>query len=371
MSGGKITLAIALAVPLAMQASRSQAAGPATDRAAIDRAVSKGIEYLRTRGQAADGSYTAEAGPAFTAIGTLALLKNGRTADDPQVAKGLKYLEKFVQPDGRICAAKSRIPNYETCVNLMTFVAANKDGRYDKAIANAEKFLRGVQNDETESLDKSDVSYGGAGYGAGGRADLSNTAYLLEALQAAGVEGNDEAVQKALIFVSRCQNLESEYNTLPFAAKNPDGGFIYTPAAGGVSPAGKPEQDDSALKSYGSMTYAGLKSMIYANVDDHDPRVKAAVNWLRKHYSVTENPGMGDNGLYYYYHTMAKALDALGQDSFEDSTGNAHAWKQELAAELVKKQSADGSWVNSSRKWMEGDPNLCTAFALISLSYCK
>jgi squalene-hopene/tetraprenyl-beta-curcumene cyclase len=323
------------------------------------------------KGQAADGSYTAQAGPAFTAICTLALLRNGRTADDPQVAKGLKYMEGFVQPDGRICSAKSRIPNYETCVDLMAFAAANKDGRYDKLIDNAEKFLRGVQSDEDESLDPSDPSYGGAGYGAGGRADLSNTAYLLEALESAGVEGNDEAVKKALIFVSRCQNLESEHNTLPFAAKNPDGGFIYTPAVGGVSAAGRPAQDESALRSYGSMSYAGLKSMIYANVDDSDPRIKAAVTWLRKHYSVAENPGMGENGLYYYYHTMAKALDALGENSFEDAKGNTHNWKQELAAELEKKQAADGSWVNSSRKWMEGDPNLCTAFALISLSYCK
>lgn len=371
MFSRRTPLTLGLIASLAIHSGLLLADEAGVDRAAIDRAVSKGIDYLRVKGQAADGSYTAPAGPAFTSICTLALLENGRTADDPQVAKGLKYIEGFVQPDGRICAAKSRIPNYETCVTMMALAAANQDGRYNKTLDNAKKFLRGVQSDETESLDKSDPSYGGAGYGAGGRADLSNTAYLLEALEAAGVDGNDEAVQKALVFVSRCQNLESEHNTLPFAAKNPDGGFIYTPAAGGNSPAGRPQQDDSALRSYGSMTYAGLKSMIYAKVNDDDPRVKAAVKWLQKNYSVTENPGMGENGLYYYYHTMGKALAALGENTFEDATGKAHNWKQELAAELLKKQSEDGSWVNSSRKWMEGDPNLCTAFALITLSRCK
>jgi squalene-hopene/tetraprenyl-beta-curcumene cyclase len=342
------------------------------DRAALDQAIAKGIDFLRVKGQAADGSYTAQAGPAFTAICTLAVLDNGRSPDDPQVAKSLKYLEGFVQPDGRICSAKSRIPNYETCVTMMCFAAANKDGRYKKILADAEKFIRSIQSDETKSVDVSDPSYGGAGYGSGGRADLSNTAYLLEALEATGVKGDDEAVKKALVFVSRCQNLESEHNTLPFAAKDPDGGFIYTPAAGGNSAAGrKSEQEEAALKSYGSMSYAGLKSMIYAGVKADDPRIVAVTKWLRKNYSVSENPGMGPNGLFYYYHTMGKSLAALGQDQFEDSRGKQHDWKNELAVELIKRQNAEGFWVNDATRWMEGDPNLCTAFALITLSYCK
>ena len=118
--------------------------------------------------------------------------------------------------------------------------------------------------------DKSSPSYGGAGYGRNKRPDLSNTSFFLDALKAAGDGPDDEAVKKALIFVSRCQNLESEHNTLPFATKNPDGGFYYTPAGGGVSQAGN--LPDGGLRSYGSMTYAGLKSMIYAGVGPDDPR---------------------------------------------------------------------------------------------------
>jgi squalene-hopene/tetraprenyl-beta-curcumene cyclase len=362
-----------LAIPLlfGMGVVSAQEAASTATRAQIDSAITKGVDYLRVNGQAADGSYSAQAGPALTAICTLAMLDSGRSADDPQVAKSLKYLEGFVQPDGRICAEKSRIPNYETCVAMMCFAAANKDGRYKKLLENAEAFIRGVQSDEGESLDKSDPSYGGAGYGGGGRADLSNTAYLLEALEAAGVKGDDPAVKKALVFVSRCQNLETEHNTLPFAAKNPDGGFFYTPAAGGGSAAGREKDQDAALKSYGSMTYAGLKSMVYAGVTTDDPRVKAATKWLKDHYSVTENPGMGQNGLYYYYHTMGKSLAALGQSEFADRDGNKHDWRAELAGELIKQQKLNGSWVNDARRWMEGDPNLCTAFALITLNYCK
>ena len=60
------------------------------------------------------------------------------------------------------------------------------------------------------------------------------------------------------------------------------------------------------------MTYAGLKSMIYAGVGADDPRVKAALKWIQQHYDLSSNPGMGQAGLYYYYHTFAKALDAAG-----------------------------------------------------------
>lgn len=198
---------------------------------------------------------------------------------------------------------------------------------------------------------------------------MSNTQFLVDALKAAGAGPDDEAMKKALIFVSRCQNLESAHNTLPHPAKNPDGGFYYTPAAGGSSQAGK--TPDGGLRSYGSMTYAGLKSMVFAGVKADDPRVKAATNWLREHYTLEENPGMGQQGLYYYYHTMAKALDAIGQPTFEDSSAKEHDWRTELANEVLRRQRPNGSWVNETVRWMEGDANLATAYALLVLDYCR
>ena len=119
------------------------------------------------------------------------------------------------------------------------------------------------------------------------------------------------------------------------------------------------------------MTYAGLKSMIYAGLSADDPRVKAAVKWIKMHYDLKSNPGMGDQGLYYYYHTFAKTLDAMKQDVFVDQRGVQHDWRAELRAELARRQLPDGSWVNEADRWMEGDPNLVTAYALLALSYCK
>jgi squalene-hopene/tetraprenyl-beta-curcumene cyclase len=116
------------------------------------------------------------------------------------------------------------------------------------------------------------------------------------------------------------------------------------------------------------MTYAGLKSMIYAGVDAKDPRVKAAFQWIQKHYSLEENPGMGQAGLYYYYHTFAKALDALNLKDVEDASGKKHDWRAELTAHLLSQQKANGSWVNGEKKWMEGDPNMATAYSLLTLA---
>ncbi|HEV3003369.1 MAG TPA: prenyltransferase/squalene oxidase repeat-containing protein [Pirellulales bacterium] len=334
----------------------------------VEQAVIKALDYLRQRGQAEDGSFSKQQGPAVTALVTTAILRSGRSPDDPLAAKGLKYVEGFVQDDGGIYRDGSVVQNYETCLALVCFVEANRDGRYDELIANAEKFIKHLQWDGEEGHDESSFNYGGAGYGKSKRPDLSNTNFLLDALKAAGNGPDDEAVKKALIFVARCQNLETEHNTTPFAALNPDGGFYYTAAAGGESQAGK--DDDGALRSYGSMTYAGLKSMIFAGVGPDDPRVKAAIGWLKKHYSLETNPGMGDNGLYYYYHTFAKALDALGQEVFEDEDGVKHEWRKELAAELVARQQPDGSWINENGRWLEGDANLVTGYALLTLSYC-
>ena len=72
-----------------------------------------------------------------------------------------------------------------------------------------------------------------------GRPDLSNTHFLMEALESAGDGPDDEAVRRALVFVSRCQNLETEFNTTAFPAKAPDGGFDYPPAADVGSTAGQ------------------------------------------------------------------------------------------------------------------------------------
>ncbi len=259
--------------------------------------------------------------------------------------------------------------NYETCLAIMCLQQANRGGQYDDVLAKAEAFIRDIQWDDSEGHSQSSPAFGGTGYGKHARPDLSNTQFTIEALHALGRGADDPAIQKALVFVSRSQNLETEHNTTKWAAIENDGSFYYTPAAGGSSQAGETPQ--GGLRGYGSMTYAGLKSMLFAGVDAEDPRVKAAYDWARQHYTLEENPGMGTSGLYYYFHTFAKALAAIGDDSITDSEGNQHRWQQELVAKLAADQNSDGSWTNQNPRWLEGDANLVTAYALLALSYCN
>lgn len=336
---------------------------PQQYRETVDRA----IKYLALS-QAQDGSISSQIGIGPTALATLGLLRSGRGIEDPQVAKGLAYLQEYVQESGGIHAPGTRISIYETCVALICLQEANRHGEFDKIVKSAEQFVRNGQWDEQNDKTPADLEYGGVGYGGKSRPDLSNTAFMLDALKACGAEADDPAIQKAMVFVSRCQNLESEHNTTAFAAKINDGGFFYTPMVSTQDQ--KRQSPEGGLRSYGSMTYSGFKSMLYANLSKDDPRVKAATSWISKFYSVKENPGMGDAGLYYYYHTFSKALNVLGANEIEDAKGVKHDWRKELAEELASRQQPNGSWVNTNTQWMEGDPNLATAFALLSLNYC-
>jgi squalene-hopene/tetraprenyl-beta-curcumene cyclase len=349
-------------------AKAKEGASGGVDAQALKGAKARAIEFLRTT-QNEDGSWTSPTAPGVSGLVTTAILRSGVETSDPVAQKAMKHLSTFIQDDGGIYYLKSNHRNYETSICLLAFHAANTDGRHDQVIARARDFLKKLQWDDTEGIQPDHTNFGGAGYGKSQRPDLSNTAFLLDALKAAGVGKDDPAMKNALVFVSRCQNLESPHNTTPFASKVNDGGFYYTPAAGGNSQAGPTE--NGGLRSYASMTYAGLKSMIYAGLGPDDPRVAAAFKWIQKHYTLEENPGMGQQGLFYYYHTFAKALDAMRLSTVADAKGVEHDWRQELGSHLLSMQKENGSWVNETKRWMEGDPNLATAYILLTLTYCE
>ncbi len=336
----------------------------------IKSVLDKAVSYLKSA-QNEDGSFVPKlAGPGVGALVAAGLLRNGIGPDDPVVANALKYLEKNAKKDGGIYG--KFLANYTTSVAIMALKEANTKGKYDSIIKSASAFLKKIQYDEPESS-SDDVKHGGFGYDKSEKSppDASNTAFAIEALLAAGVSKDDPAIQKALKFLSRCQNLPKEGNDQPFAKKTTEddkGGLTYSPVNPGTS---EYKTKDGGLQSIGSMTYGGLKSFLYAGVSKDDARVKAAVDWVRKHYTLEENPGLGQAGLYYYYHTFAKAMDALGEEDFTDAKGKKHNWRQELFEALKSRQQENGSWVNKSQKYGEGAPEVCTAFAVLSLSYCQ
>lgn len=341
--------------------------------------VAKGVAYLLQQGQdRTDGSFSKQLSPAVTSMCTSALIRNGVPVGNPQVQQSLAFIQSMVQPDGGIYAPGSNLRNYETSVGIMCLAQANEalgDSRYDEIISNATRFLKGIQWDEEEGHQPVSRHYGGQGYGSHKRPDASNTSFFLDALKEVKTESNSAAMSKAITFMSRCQNLPTPHNDAQFAqvvGEDDRGGFIYSAVGKGETKAELTSDTPvGGLRSYASMTYAGLKSFLYAGIDKDDIRVKAAMDWIARHYDLQSNPGVGQQGLYYYYHVFAKALNAYQQPAIETADGQSHNWRSDLVKVLAEKQSPDGSWTNSADRWYEGDPNLATSYSLLALSYCK
>lgn len=324
----------------------------------------RGMDYLR-KTQGKDGAW--QSYPGITAICALGFLRNGVTEKDPAVAKACAYLASQAKPNGAIYTDQfgpaQMLPNYNTSLS-MTALYATGSPKYREIVQKAQQFLSNSQFDEGEGFSQKDRQYGGIGYGSKeDNPDLSNLQNALEALRETGHPKNAEVFKNAILFLQRCQN-RKESNDQSWAGT--DGGFIY--AASGESKAD--EYTKQPHSSYGSMTYAGLKSYLYCSVSKTDPRVQAAFNWLRANYDVEQNPRMKDDGLYYYYHTMSKTLAVWGDKTLTDTGGKKHEWAVDLAQAIVKRQKPDGSWANSNRRWREDQPDLATGYALISLANC-
>ena len=343
-------------------AARTQA------RASIDRA----LEYLAGT-QRQDGAWEAfeKPNPAITALAVKALTQDQAFGPNhPAVRRGLSFVLRFVQQDGGIYVPDSGMRNYHTSVALMA-LAATRDPAHAETIRRAQTFLKKLQWDGGEGHETSSAWYGGQGYGRHKRPDLSNTQLMLEALKQSGLPADDPVYQKALVFVSRCQML-GETNDQPFAKGSSDGGFVYTPVGGGESKAGTRMEDETPrLRSYGSMSYAGFKSMLYARVDRNDVRVRRAVEWIKRHYTLATNPNMPDEqsqqGLYYYYFIFAKTMQAWGVEELTDGHGVPRRWRTELIEALAARQREDGSWANEADRWYEGNPHLVTSYAVLAL----
>lgn len=357
----RILLSTAL---LGLAVTSVQAIGP--DPKDAKAMATLAVDYLKKQ-QKDDGSFSdPRMAPGVTALVVAAMVRHGVDRDDPALTKALKYLETLVKKDGGIYG--KGLANYTTSVAIMALKEVNQDKKYDTILKNAADFLKKLQTDDPANKS---IQVGGASYDGKGKPDMSNTQFFLESLLAAGVPKDDPAVQRALKFISRCQNLadKEKGNDLPFAAKAKEedkGGFVYKLDTDDEGHA----VGDGGLRSVGAMTYGGLKSFLYAGVSKTDPRVQGAVTWIRLNYTLDENPGMKNAGLYYYYHTFAKAMEAFGDDEFADAKGKKHDWRKDLYEALKKRQAKDGGFRNVGDKTFgEADPSLATAFGLLALSY--
>lgn len=126
----------------------------------------------------------------------------------------------------------------------------------------------------------------------------------------------------------------------------------------------------SRLRAYGSMTYVGFKSYVYAGLRRDDPRVVAARQWIARNYTLAENPGMGKEGQYYYYLVFGRAMNAWGEPTI-DVAGTPRNWRADLAAQLATLQKPDGSFTSVHDRWMENNDVLITAYSLLALQNAR
>ena len=355
--------------------------------AALDHAeqvapmLKQGAEFMLTR-QTDDGAWGRH--PALTGLAIMAI-HNVDVADiakrDKAIARAMDYMLSFIQDDGAIFPAErsrkesANYPNYTTAIALITIALVNRPGDEAKMRA-ARRYLQASQFNDPDKVD-----FGGIGYGKTGRADLSNGSWAAEALyvtdyldrepfsgDTSAAARIDKMWQDMTVFLTQCQNLP-ELNIQPYVSLQASdrGGFIYRPFESKAGDHSATDGAKSELISSGSMTYAGLKTMIYARLDRNDIRVKGAIDYLRHNYTLKENPGMGQQGRYYYLHTMAKALDTYGIDVLADADGVRHHWRNDIIAELRSLQHDDGSWANTDGRFWESVPELATPYAMICL----
>lgn len=342
----------------------------------VKRAIDRGTAYL-VKTQDDGGWWSDEAYPAVTSLATRSLLaKPGKPSPTEKIAidKGLSYIRASAKRDGGIYRTGG-LQNYNTAVSLTT-LAFLADPQDDKIILKARNFIAQGQQDYGESGDADTPLDGGIGYGNSyTHSDMSNTLLALESLYHSEYITKDQPAvnvkrlnwEAAISFLQSCQNLPS-HNKEPWASADEanKGGFVYFP---GDSKAGEMKLPSGrvALRSYGSISYAGLLSFIYADLSKDDERVVAVKTWLAQNYTLEENPGMGPQGLFYYYHTMAKALTMAQIDRLGTADGKQHNWREELSKKLINLQREDGRWENDNGRWWEKEAALTSAYVLLAL----
>lgn len=342
-------------------------------------AIAKGLDWLAAN-QKPGGFWSDDKNPAMTALPLWALAASGQAQYTSQIDKAVAFILSKAQPDGGIYVPDPQrggagLGNYNTSLCMMGLHAT---GRKDviRVIQKAREYTAATQ------LIGVDEHAGGFGYDKGGRrhTDLTNTGMALDAmrrtqsvedLRPSGEKGADLNWDAALKYVENMQQKDG-------ADK---GGFLYTKsfAPGGKPKAGAAQRGGQGggdrprpqLRSYGSITYVGLLSMIHAQLSRNDPRVLSAVDYCTKHWTLDENPGQGGQGIFFYYNVLTRALSAAGIDTIPQPGGGTLAWREALIRKVAGLQRPDGSWINENNRWWENDPVLVTSYSLLALEFAS
>ena len=359
----------------------------------LEKAWGAAAEWLVSQ-QAADGSWKISMqGKEMPSVAYSALIATAfsnapaelKAKVKPATDKAFAFVMSKANEDGSFGEGPkgSFQKTYTTGIVLIALSGADKSPKLADAIRGAQSYLKANQL-------KEGPMEGGLGYGDApkpgqpARADLSVAGFAAEGLKMSGLPADDAFWKLIVKFVRKCQN-NTEVNTDPAFLEElkkaglsvgNDGGLFYSPTAGkGASPAGTVKiSDKEIIASYGAMTYDGIKTYLYAGLPKDSPEVKAAMDWVRKNYSVEMHPGFAFEatqrphlrGLFYYYLLMARALDAFGENPLVTFDGKKRDWPADLAEQFLKTIKDSRMWVNENPAWYESDPILTTSYVLIT-----
>jgi squalene-hopene/tetraprenyl-beta-curcumene cyclase len=373
--------------------------------AKIDAGLAKATLFLLSR-QSQDGSWRSDVyspfknGDALTPVVLMALTalpadERPQAAIQKSIEKGFDFLATLIGPEGTIAPPRPGIayPVY-TAAGALLALGDRSDVKSQQARQAWLSYLRERQLTEGNGWQPGDAFYGGWGYDAElpkkppegvptgplTEPNLSATVFALAALRAAGVEPPAAEFDKALQFVTRCQNFAADSDAAD--AKFNDGGFFFVQSdvvRNKAGASGKDSQGRERFSSYGSATADGLRSFAAIGLPVDDPRVKAAWQWLAKNFSAEQHPGHYADGrqaerdsVYYYYcHSLAEALVHHPAELTEAESIDRDAWARAIAAALLKRQKPDGSWSNPEVEVREDDPLVATLLAMRALAMCR
>ena len=327
------------------------------ERAAIDRALERGLEWLRAQ-QAEEGAWHSarRSGICPVSLTAMALwasaeVSRAEEVGDPE-SRATAFLLANRRPGGGIYAEGRGLRIYTSGVAARALEAENRRSGSAEVLAAAREaglfaYRGGVPESWVDDL--------GADQAA--RGDLAERAgQILES-----ATGLSEGERRALEFLRR---------------QDPGAGPLRPPQRVRDPRWELPGPEDQAL------SYEDVLPLVYAELRPEQQLARRALLALKSWYTLEENPDLTrrwttsgfhqpEQGLYYYYLTLARVLTAYHTPRLALDDGTTRDWPRELSRKLIKLQREDGSWVNETARWWEGEPVLTTSYALLALRLCR
>lgn len=317
--------------------------------------VRKGLEWL-ARQQARDGHLEATGGQypiTMTALGGMAYLMEGSTLREGKYRDNIRRAVDFLMSraqkggtnDGMI--GNPNIPGESgrymyghgfSMLFLATVYGDEEDNdrrrRLEDLLARAAKFSFNAQTVREINRGGKSVKFGGWGYVSakeGSNFDEGSVTITqvqaLRAVRNAGIEVPPEAIQRAVVYLEECTNAE--------------GGIIYQYGGGGGGD-GRP-----------ALTAAAIACGISAGDYFKEPSIQFVKKWFQfcqKRLGTLGGNRTGHDEYTHYY--FAQAVYMLGDDGYkklfpgakESDTLTWTKYRKETFDNLVRTQSADGSW---------------------------